>query len=156
MDPTPPPTTQVPQKTVTATVTVPPKPPATTPVQPPPTAPVQPPPTSAAVVPPPGRRPAAERGPGGQVSSFQETPTIPTATPPPTDIPTAEETPPPASELYEIRNAGSEFDGATLSHQLGIPALILVLMVLFAVLIFEGGLRRQAHAAPSAGRSPGV
>ncbi|MEU4831522.1 hypothetical protein [Streptosporangium sp. NPDC023615] len=51
------------------------------------------------------------------------------------------------SSVYEIRNAGSEFDGATLSRQLGIPALILVLLVLFAVLIFEGRLRRLAHAA---------
>nr|BFE83495.1 hypothetical protein GCM10020093_060960 [Planobispora longispora] len=48
---------------------------------------------------------------------------------------------------YEIRNADSEYDATTLSRQLGIPALILVLLVLFAVLIFEGRLRRMAHAA---------
>ncbi|GIH98971.1 hypothetical protein Pta02_09800 [Planobispora takensis] len=48
---------------------------------------------------------------------------------------------------YEIRNAGSEYNTTALSQQLGIPALILVLLVVFAILIFEGRLRRLAHAA---------
>ncbi|MEV6860967.1 hypothetical protein AB0M44_08175, partial [Streptosporangium subroseum] len=147
-NPSPPPSTQVPQKTVTTTITVP----ATTPPAAPPktSAPVQPPPTSAPVVPPPIVPPPADTPPpsADQEVVFppsEETPTIPTVTPPPTETPSTEA--PPTSELYEIRNAGSEFDGATLSHQLGIPALILVLLVLFAVLIFEGRLRRLAHAA---------
>ncbi|WP_089212330.1 hypothetical protein [Streptosporangium subroseum] len=147
-NPAPPPSTQVPQKTVTTTITVP----ATTPPPAPPktSAPVQPPPTSAPVVPPPIVPPPADTPPPSADPEVvfppsEETPTIPTVTPPPAETQPAEA--PPTSELYEIRNAGSEFDGATLSHQLGIPALILVLLVLFAVLIFEGRLRRLAHAA---------
>ncbi|WP_344884051.1 hypothetical protein [Nonomuraea antimicrobica] len=47
----------------------------------------------------------------------------------------------------ELRNAAPEFDQRTLTQNLSIPALVLVLLVLFAVLIFEGRLRRMAHAA---------
>ncbi|WP_371783039.1 hypothetical protein [Streptosporangium subroseum] len=147
-NPAPPPSTQVPQKTVTTTITVPA---ATPPAAPPKTsAPVVPPTTSAPVVPPPVVPPPADTPPPSADPEVvfppsEETPSIPTVTPPSAETQPAET--PPTSELYEIRNAGSEFDGATLSHQLGIPALILVLLVLFAVLIFEGRLRRLAHAA---------
>jgi len=47
----------------------------------------------------------------------------------------------------EVRNAAPEYDQRSVTQQLSIPALILVLLVLFAVLIFEGRLRRMAHAA---------
>ncbi|MGC5014667.1 hypothetical protein ACLQ2R_28195 [Streptosporangium sp. DT93] len=151
-----------PQKTVTSTVIVPPKKtkaPKPTPTQqqqqqqetvqePPPVQQTTPPP---AVDPPPVTQAPPTQGPEEQDVQFP--PNSPQATP--------EATPPPAATpsetatfddgasgaVYEIRNAGSEFDGATLSRQLGIPALILVLLVLFAVLIFEGRLRRLAHAA---------
>ncbi|GIH91473.1 hypothetical protein Psi01_21030 [Planobispora siamensis] len=69
---------------------------------------------------------------------------IPTATP----EPSASSFEPDSSTVpYEIRNAGSEYNTTALSQQLGIPALILVLLVVFAILIFEGRLRRLAHAA---------
>jgi hypothetical protein len=65
------------------------------------------------------------------------------ATPPPTEGQSAE-----TDEIpLEMRNAAPEFDQRSLTQQLSIPALILVLLVLFAVLIFEGRLRRMAHAA---------
>lgn len=51
------------------------------------------------------------------------------------------------SVQLEVRAAAPEFDQQTLTRQLSIPALILVLLTLFAVLIFEGRLRRMAHAA---------
>ncbi|MGV9303602.1 hypothetical protein ACWDLG_09540 [Nonomuraea sp. NPDC003727] len=51
------------------------------------------------------------------------------------------------SEELVVRNAAPEYDQTTLSRKLGIPALVLVLLALFAVLIFEGRLRRMAHAA---------
>ncbi|MEV0591589.1 hypothetical protein [Nonomuraea cavernae] len=47
----------------------------------------------------------------------------------------------------EVRNAAPEFDQRDVTQKLSIPALILVLLALFAVLIFEGRLRRLAHAA---------
>lgn len=79
-----------------------------------------------------------------------ETPT----SPPPTEGQSAE-----TDEIpLEMRNAAPEFDQRSLTQQLSIPALILVLLVLFAVLIFEGRLRRMAHVAairkagPLAGR----
>ncbi len=62
----------------------------------------------------------------------------------------------------ELRNAAPEYDQRTLTQKLSIPALILVLLALFAVLIFEGRLRRMAHAAavrkagPQAARPDGV
>jgi hypothetical protein len=65
------------------------------------------------------------------------------ASPPPTEAQSAE-----SDEIpLEMRNAAPEFDQRSLTQQLSIPALILVLLVLFAVLIFEGRLRRMAHAA---------
>jgi hypothetical protein len=53
----------------------------------------------------------------------------------------------PDSVSVELREAAPEFDEVTISQQLGIPALVLVLLALFGVLIFEGRLRRMAHAA---------
>ncbi|MER5424489.1 hypothetical protein [Streptosporangium roseum] len=143
-------TTPAPQKTVTTTVTVPPatkspKPPKTTA---PPETTAPPVPTSAPVEPPPvvaTSEPEEATEPEFPTTE-QSSATLPTASAEPTVSPTFEDTAP-AAVPYEIRNAGSEFDGATLSGQLAIPALILVLLVLFAVLIFEGRLRRLAHAA---------
>ncbi|MBB2913465.1 hypothetical protein FHS43_004769 [Streptosporangium becharense] len=147
--------TPAPQQTVTTTVIVPPKTKTPTTQAPPP----QTPPPQETVAPPP------------PVVQPTQAPVIPTATPPVTPppesdpqfpnstpdqgIPSAETTPSlgpvspegASSATLEMRNAGSEFDGATLSRQLALPALILVLLVLFAVLIFEGRLRRLAHAA---------
>lgn len=67
----------------------------------------------------------------------------PTTTPSltPTESPTDE------SVQLELRKAAPEYDQQTVARQLSIPALILVLLALFAVLIFEGRLRRMAHAA---------
>ncbi|MFD2348918.1 hypothetical protein ACFSTC_05160 [Nonomuraea ferruginea] len=62
----------------------------------------------------------------------------------------------------EVRNAAPEYDQRSLTQRLSIPALIMVLLALFAVLIFEGRLRRMAHAAavrkagPQAGAYPGA
>ncbi|GGO67722.1 hypothetical protein GCM10012289_24820 [Nonomuraea cavernae] len=58
----------------------------------------------------------------------------------------------------EVRNAAPEFDQRDVTQKLSIPALILVLLALFAVLIFEGRLRRLAHAAAvrRAGPYPGA
>ncbi|MEU8380201.1 hypothetical protein [Streptosporangium sp. NPDC048865] len=150
--------TAVPQKTVTTTITVPasPKPPKKTTAPPPPppqeTEAAQPPPPIQNTAPPPVT-PPAETGtedtepqfPATSPDPNQQLPAV-TPTPTPSDTATLDESAS-GSSVYEIRNAGSEFDGATLSRQLGIPALILVLLVLFAVLIFEGRLRRLAHAA---------
>jgi len=46
-----------------------------------------------------------------------------------------------------IRNASPEFDQTALSKKLAVPAALLVLLALFALLVFEGRLRRMAHAA---------
>ncbi|MFC4900233.1 hypothetical protein ACFQVD_38270 [Streptosporangium amethystogenes subsp. fukuiense] len=143
--------TPVPQKTVTTTVTVPPttKPPKAT--TPPPAQESAAPPaqeSSAPIAPP---ETGTETDPSPSASEEQEvqfpanTP-LPSATPSPEESATFDENAS-GSSVSEIRNANAEFDGATLSRQLGIPALILVLLVLFAVLIFEGRLRRLAHAA---------
>lgn len=76
-------------------------------------------------------------------------PSVDTGTPPgqivPSDQPPTSQGP--DSVPLEVRNAAPEYDQVTLSRKLGIPALVLVLLALFAVLIFEGRLRRMAHAA---------
>ncbi|WP_433434361.1 hypothetical protein [Nonomuraea sp. CA-141351] len=66
-----------------------------------------------------------------------------------TSTPTPSDTQPASSEAVplELRNAAPEFDQKSLAQKLSIPALVLVLLALFAVLIFEGRLRRMAHAA---------
>ncbi|WP_327588824.1 hypothetical protein OHA25_18645 [Nonomuraea sp. NBC_00507] len=138
-----------PETTVTTTVTASPKktktptptksstppatPPQTTPTQnlePVPSQNVEPPPTSTSSTP----------------DATVEMPTVgPTTTAPvlPTETQSAasEEVP------LELRGAAPEFDQRTLTQKLSIPALVLVLLALFAVLIFEGRLRRMAHAA---------
>ncbi|MFI7126269.1 hypothetical protein ACIBQ1_11295 [Nonomuraea sp. NPDC050153] len=67
--------------------------------------------------------------------------TPPSAQPSDTQPASSEEVP------LELRNAAPEFDQKSLTQKLSIPALVLVLLALFAVLIFEGRLRRMAHAA---------
>ncbi|MFI6598884.1 hypothetical protein ACIBHX_21720 [Nonomuraea sp. NPDC050536] len=77
-----------------------------------------------------------------------------TASPPATP---ADSTPAGDSVQLELHAATPEFDQRTLAQKLSIPALVLVLLALFAVLIFEGRLRRMAHAAAvrKAGPLPG-
>ncbi|HUR06102.1 MAG TPA: hypothetical protein VM347_26380 [Nonomuraea sp.] len=70
-----------------------------------------------------------------------------TPTPATTPTLTSAESPTDESIPLELRNAAPEYDQQTVARQLSIPALILVLLALFAVLIFEGRLRRMAHAA---------
>ncbi|MEV0195456.1 hypothetical protein [Nonomuraea sp. NPDC050691] len=70
-----------------------------------------------------------------------DTPTTAPTTPTPQDTATSE------SVQLEVRAATPEFDQAEMTRKLSVPALIMVLLVLFAVLIFEGRLRRMAHAA---------
>ncbi|MEV4017083.1 hypothetical protein AB0J35_41980 [Nonomuraea angiospora] len=67
--------------------------------------------------------------------------TVPSTQPTDTQPASSEEVP------LELRNAAPEFDQKSLTQKLSIPALVLVLLALFAVLIFEGRLRRMAHAA---------
>ncbi|WP_326829344.1 hypothetical protein OIE13_35675 [Streptosporangium sp. NBC_01810] len=142
--------TPVPQQTVTTTVTVPPttKPPKTTAPPPPPETTAPPAQESTAPIAPPETEATPPASEESEVQFPVSTPsaTLPSAGPSPGETGTIDEGAS-NSSVAEIRNAGSEFDGATLSRQLGIPALILVLLVLFAVLIFEGRLRRLAHAA---------
>lgn len=76
-----------------------------------------------------------------ELPSVAPTDTAPTVAPTDTQPASEEEVP------LELRNAAPEFDQKTLTQKLSIPALVLVLLALFAVLIFEGRLRRMAHAA---------
>ncbi|WP_347605925.1 hypothetical protein [Acrocarpospora sp. B8E8] len=75
-------------------------------------------------------------------------------------LPTAGETPPanptpgpaltepdPETVAIEIRNSIPEFDQTGLSRKLAAPAALLVLLALVGWLVFEGRLRRLAHAA---------
>jgi hypothetical protein len=73
-------------------------------------------------------------------------PATPSLTPTPTAAVTFEE-PTPESVPIEIRNATPEFDQVTVSRKLSILAAGLVLLALLAWLVFEGRLRRMAHAA---------
>lgn len=77
-------------------------------------------------------------------------------------MPTVSETPTPVDTgvttepvQLEMHKAQDEFDQKSLTQKLSIPALILVLLALFAVLIFEGRLRRMAHAAAVRKAGPG-
>ncbi|MEU4507981.1 hypothetical protein AB0G05_00665 [Nonomuraea wenchangensis] len=154
--------TDVPETTITKTVTATPtkkttaptkKPttaPATTQAPEPPTQAVAP-PTTQAQEPPPvlPTETATTEEPAIQIPSVaQETPTT---APSETQVASSEEVP------LELRAAAPEFDEKTLTQKLSIPALVLVLLALFAVLIFEGRLRRMAHAAAvrKAGPPPG-
>ncbi|MBO4274748.1 hypothetical protein GSF24_29600, partial [Microbispora triticiradicis] len=74
----------------------------------------------------------------------------PASTPEVGQTPTAAasfEEPAPDTVPYEIRNASPEYDKASLAHRLAIPAGVLLGIALIAWLIFEGRLRRMAHAA---------
>ncbi|NUT41111.1 MAG: hypothetical protein HOV86_14085 [Thermoactinospora sp.] len=68
---------------------------------------------------------------------------------PETAVPSTNTTPSEVSDQVQLeaRNAQPEFDQTGLTQKLAIPALVLVLLALFAVLIFEGRLRKMAHAA---------
>ncbi|WP_214109045.1 hypothetical protein [Acrocarpospora catenulata] len=55
--------------------------------------------------------------------------------------------PEPQTVPIEIRNASPEFDQVNLSRKLAAPAALLVLLALLGWLVFEGRLRRLAHAA---------
>ncbi|SDI80374.1 hypothetical protein [Nonomuraea jiangxiensis] len=115
-----------------------------------PTQNLQPLPTQSIEVPPTTTSSSPE--PSVQLPAIATTePTVPSVTPSETEAASTE-------EVLELRQAAPEFDQRTLTQQLSIPALVLVLLALFAVLIFEGRLRRMAHAAavrkagPQAGR----
>ncbi|MFI0422414.1 hypothetical protein [Spongiactinospora sp. 9N601] len=154
---------------VTETVTVTPK----KPKKPKPTKPVK--------TPPPAPDPTTA-APQPQPLPSQEIPEIPanTATadvPDPSvgqsvSLPAATATPlntPPSSQAtmvtqaqtteaiaVELREGTPETDRVRLSRQLGIPALVLTLLALFAVLFYEKKLRRMAHAAAVRTAGPGV
>ncbi len=147
--PTPTPTPTDPVTTVTTTVT--PKATKTTKAPDPTTdkpttqaPPVQPPPVvpSADVSVPQTSAEVSEPAPTFSFPAVQETPSQ-TSTGPSAEPSTAVSD----SEELVVRNAAPEYDQTQLSRKLGIPALVLVLLALFAVLIFEGRLRRLAHAA---------
>lgn len=135
-------------KTVTATPPKPSKSPTPTkttsaPVVPPPSTEdnPQPLPTQSAEVPPvTSTSPTAEESVEMPAIAPSDTPT-PEASPSQTQAASSEEVP------LELRRAAPEFDQTDLTRKLSIPALVLVLLALFAVLIFEGRLRRMAHAA---------
>ena len=123
--------------------------------------PVQPPPATQEIQPPPPVQPTTEE-PSVQPTTEEPSIQLPpaeTATPADT-VPTEEAS---ASEEVpvELREAAPEYDQRRVSWQLSIPALVLVLLALAAVLVFEGRLRRLAHAAavrkagPRARRSGG-
>lgn len=156
--PTPTPETEQPETTITKTVTASPtkkapkpKPSPTRTTSQAPTPP--PPPTTQSAAPQPLPTQTVQEVPSVPVTSEQtpeDTVVMPSVatteplSPPPATDSVASETDP---VQLEVRNAAPEYDQRSLTQQLSIPALILVLLVLFAVLIFEGRLRRMAHAA---------
>src|SRR5690606_39272890 len=148
--PTPTPTPEPPETTITRTVTAPPtrktqrpKPSST---------------TDAAAAPPPEQLLPTQSAQVPDVTATTEDPAAeesvqmptvagtdtPVSTPPATDAAASFES---ESPQWEMRNAAPEYDQRSLTQRLSIPALIMVLLALFAVLIFEGRLRRMAHAA---------
>ncbi|MCT9932660.1 hypothetical protein N5079_20880 [Planotetraspora sp. A-T 1434] len=148
---------------VTATVTVTPTPKHTkttkTTTAPPPQGHAEQPPvlpTTTAIIPPPQENPPATTEPPVSLAPASQQPSVV-----PTPSVSFEE---PASEAvpYEIRNATPDFDQVTLSRKLAAPAALLVLLALLAWLVFEGRLRRMAHAAavrkagPRVGRPQGA
>ncbi|WP_248963768.1 hypothetical protein [Sphaerisporangium perillae] len=164
--------TESPDPTVTRTKTITPKPTATKAPKPTATktAPVQPPasvapPTSAPAIPsnppilPTTPLPSESPAPDPLVSLALASPT---PTPSPSESTEAASSsfddPTPESVPIEIRNASPEYDQLTLSRKLAIPGVLLAVLVMLGVLIFEGRIRRVAHAAAirKAGpRSPG-
>ncbi|MEV6982415.1 hypothetical protein AB0M95_14300 [Sphaerisporangium sp. NPDC051017] len=154
--------TESPDPTVTKTHTVTPKPaksPTKTPKPTPSgskTSPIAPPPTQdtfpttptiptspplVETTPPPVETPAADP----QVNLPPAT--TPPATPPDTTTNLAFEDPTPDSVPVVIRRAAPEYDQITLSRKLAIPGVLLAVLVMLGVLIFEGRIRRMAHAA---------
>ncbi|MEO3812031.1 hypothetical protein ABGB17_23795 [Sphaerisporangium sp. B11E5] len=145
-----------PTKTVRTTKTAKPRTSSTSPVAPPP-GPTQQPPTSMPVLPtaPPIDTPPPSESPvqDPQLSLAPVTPPSDTLTPS-----ASFEEPTPDSVPIEIRNASPEYDQLTLSRKLAIPGVLLAVLVMLGVLVFEGRVRRMAHAAAvrKAGpRSPG-
>ncbi|AQZ68793.1 Mucin-2 precursor (Intestinal mucin-2) [[Actinomadura] parvosata subsp. kistnae] len=121
-------TTSAPAPTPTLTQTPPPQNP-------------QPLPTQSVEVPPvTSTTPTPEQSVEMPAIAPSDTPTANTL-PSETQVASSEEVP------LELRRAAPEFDQTELTRKLSIPALVLVLLALFAVLIFEGRLRRMAHAA---------
>lgn len=57
------------------------------------------------------------------------------------------EEPTPDSVPIEIRNASPEYNQLELSRKLAIPGVLLAILVMVGVFIFEGRIRRLAHAA---------
>jgi len=157
--PTPTPTPEPPETTITRTVTASPtrktqspKPSRTT------EAPASTPTTRATAAPPPEQLLPTQSAQVPDVTATTEDPAAeesvqmptvagtdtPVSTPPATDAAASFES---ESPQWEMRNAAPEYDQRSLTQRLSIPALIMVLLALFAVLIFEGRLRRMAHAA---------
>ncbi|MEU8323132.1 hypothetical protein AB0C33_32615 [Nonomuraea sp. NPDC048881] len=144
---------EAPETTITHTVTASPtkttkapKPPKTT------TAPTPPPvqeTTQQPLAPLPTAQTTAGPLPTEQTTEPSvEMPSVAPTDPPATTAPlTADTAPTTDSVQLEVRAAAPEFDQKSLTQKLSIPALVLVLLALFAVLIFEGRLRRMAHAA---------
>ncbi|MGI5154607.1 hypothetical protein [Microbispora sp. CA-102843] len=159
---------------VTKTVTITPTPkqtktpkPATTTTAPPASSTEQNPPPQSQTIPtltdPPVTDPSPSPEDNGQVvlppasSEQQPSPDVAQQTP---STGVSFEQPDPQTVPIEIRNASPEYDKPTLAHRLAIPAGVLVGIALIAWLIFEGRLRRMAHAAavrrggPAAARTP--
>ncbi|MFG1947977.1 hypothetical protein [Nonomuraea sp. NPDC048826] len=143
--------TQAPRPTKTKTSSTPDAPATTHSAAPPPQQQV---PTQTAQEVPDATTPTAEESVLMPTVAGTETPTPP----PSTDAASVESD----TVQLEVRNAAPEYDQRSLTQRLSIPALIMVLLALFAVLIFEGRLRRMAHAAavrkagPQAGAYPGA
>ncbi|MFC5817135.1 hypothetical protein [Nonomuraea harbinensis] len=167
--PTPTPEPEQPETTITKTVTA--KPTKTTkapePTKTKTTKAPDPAPVTQSAAPPPQQLPeeTPQEVPDPVTSSAEESVQMPTVAG--TDTPTPALSTDAASVetdtvQLEVRNAAPEYDQRSLTQRLSIPALIMVLLALFAVLIFEGRLRRMAHAAavrkagPQAGAYPGA
>ncbi|MFI9845648.1 hypothetical protein ACIHFD_52100 [Nonomuraea sp. NPDC051941] len=116
-------------------------PPATTSAPPPQNQNPQPLPTQTVETPPTSAQSTPEQSIDIPEVASSEPVTAPSVQPSDTQPASSEEVP------LELRNAAPEFDQKSLTQKLSIPALVLVLLALFAVLIFEGRLRRMAHAA---------
>ncbi|WP_143590254.1 hypothetical protein [Thermoactinospora rubra] len=143
--PTPTPTEQ-PETTITKTVT--PKPSKKSTPKPAPTTQAPPTPTPQPVQSSPQQLPTAPPIVATQTPTPEPSVSLP--------VVAGQESSPPAtapasdtgeSSALEVRAATPERDLRGFTNRLAIPALILVLLALFAVLVFEGRLRRMAHAA---------
>ncbi|WP_157249474.1 hypothetical protein [Nonomuraea typhae] len=144
-----------PETTITKTVTKSPTSKPTTPKKTPTTKAVPTPKTSAPattfqpIVPPPSENlPLSTPTPESTPEESVQLPTVASSQPPATPFsPSPSESPSEETQELQLKNAAPEFDQRGLTQRLSIPALVLVLLVLFAVLIYEGRLRRLAHAA---------